>query len=288
MKVFYDPAYNATKHAWDTTRKASLVANYLRVKIPQIVLKRPKPLTVEDLLVCHSQEYIDAVRTGMPGRLACSNGFDWCEGLFPAVCSSNGGVLAACRQAMEDGAAGSLSSGLHHAHRDQGGGFCTFNGLAIAAIRLADSDFRVLIVDYDAHYGDGTSELIRPFPTIHQVDVSTSNFRYGQNNAFDYLMACVNTIDATNVENYNLVIYNAGMDPHEDCTIGGLRGVDDRVLLERDQFVFQHCARHRVPVAFALAGGYANNKLTNERLTRLHATTCELAYNHGYMYGTGD
>ncbi|GEM_PF-3972919 len=46
-------------------------------------------------------------------------------------------VLAAVSAALEDGVAGSLSSGLHHARRDYDNGLCTFNGLArVEAERL--------------------------------------------------------------------------------------------------------------------------------------------------------
>ncbi|MDP2769724.1 MAG: amidohydrolase family protein, partial [Giesbergeria sp.] len=47
------------------------------------------------------------------------------------VCASNGGAVAAALAAIAEGVAGSLSSGLHHAARGRGAGFCTFNGLAL-------------------------------------------------------------------------------------------------------------------------------------------------------------
>lgn len=73
------------------------------------------------------------------------------------VLATNGGVVAAAISALEHGTAGSLSSGLHHARRETGEGFCTFNGLAIAAREALSAGARsVLILDLDAHFGGGT------------------------------------------------------------------------------------------------------------------------------------
>lgn len=49
----------------------------------------------------------------------------------------------------------------HHAHQYTGSGFCVFNNVSIAAKHLTHNlGFkRVLIVDWDAHHGDGTQEL---------------------------------------------------------------------------------------------------------------------------------
>lgn len=61
----------------------------------------------------------------------------------------------------------------HHAHASHGGGFCLFNNVAIAAERLARQGKRVLIFDFDGHYGDGTAALFYPtdkvlYWSIHQ------------------------------------------------------------------------------------------------------------------------
>ncbi len=49
----------------------------------------------------------------------------------------------------------------HHAGRDRAAGFCIFNNVAYAAQRLLDesSAERIAILDFDAHWGDGTAEI---------------------------------------------------------------------------------------------------------------------------------
>jgi acetoin utilization deacetylase AcuC-like enzyme len=47
----------------------------------------------------------------------------------------------------------------HHAYPDHSSGFCIFNNVAIAAKKLVDEGKKVLIFDFDAHLGDGTSKI---------------------------------------------------------------------------------------------------------------------------------
>ncbi len=161
-----------------------------------------------------------------------------------------------------------LSSGLHHAHRESGAGFCTLNGLAIAArAALAASARSVLILDLDAHNGGGTASLIAADERIAQLDVSVDGYdtyessdrirRVFVSDGVQYLETiarCLDDLDR-NGQSFDLCIYNAGMDPHEDCAIGGRSGITGDVLAARETMVFEWCRRRGLPVAFVLAGG---------------------------------
>jgi acetoin utilization deacetylase AcuC-like enzyme len=72
-------------------------------------------------------------------------------------------MIAAARASLTDGCACAPVSGFHHAHYDTAGGYCAFNGLEITAQKLrADGEVqRVLIVDCDMHYGDGTDQILK-------------------------------------------------------------------------------------------------------------------------------
>jgi acetoin utilization deacetylase AcuC-like enzyme len=292
MQIFYGPAYTIAGNTFETTRKAGWVADALRgLENPEISLVEPVPLAARDVEAAHAAGYVESVRSGAPRTLAESQGFPWSATLFPSVCASNGGAVAAALQALADGVAGSLSSGMHHARRDYGAGFCTFNGLVLAAkAALAHGAEKVLILDLDAHCGGGTDELVRNEPRIAHLDISVNTFdRYASSRACDALWLVENGTDylATVAEGlrrfaaddrcFDLCIYNAGVDPFEGCRLGGLPGITAEDLRCRDELVFSWFRERNVPTAFVLAGGYVGPSLTREGLIDLHLATVDAA-----------
>lgn len=59
----------------------------------------------------------------------------------------------------------------HHATPTQPMGFCLINNVAVAASYLADQGERVLIVDYDAHHGNGTQDIFYTDPRVTYVSI---------------------------------------------------------------------------------------------------------------------
>jgi acetoin utilization deacetylase AcuC-like enzyme len=134
VPVFYRAEYVVSGYSFDTTRKAQwIVDSLIEAPIPGLELVEPVLLTRDPLLAVHDPDYVQAIETGEPRSLAESQGLRWDAGLWPMLLASNGGAVAAARAALDDGVAGSLSSGFHHAAHGYGDGFCTFNGLVIAA-----------------------------------------------------------------------------------------------------------------------------------------------------------
>lgn len=291
VRLFYSPEYVRSEHAFDTTRKAKWVADSLAATpIPGIELFEPPPLTEEQVVAVHEPAYVGAIESGIPLGLAQSQGFSWDEGLWPMVLASNGGVVAAARAALEDGIAGSLSSGLHHARRRRGAGFCTFNGLAIAAREaLAAGASSVLILDLDAHCGGGTASMIGDEPRICQEDVAVDRFDWYRGtdrihlelvaDSAAYLPTIKTRLEHLDREQtrFDLCLFNAGMDPCEDCDTGGLRGITRSILAERERIVFEWCRGRNMPIAFVLAGGYVGPRLDQQSLVDLHRLTLSAA-----------
>jgi acetoin utilization deacetylase AcuC-like enzyme len=234
----------------------------------------------------HDEHYVDQVLNGRGGQ------FSGEDESATSVLATTGGVLRAVETVLENGGcAGSLSSGLHHAKYDSSSGFCTFNGLVIGARRaLQLGARRVLILDLDAHCGGGTKELIgllrdQNIDGIEQVDVSVSSFDQYHNASFaqlkivgasEYLPTIEQSLsDIADPQSIDLVIYNAGMDPHEKA--GGVTGINDEVIRRREAMVFEWAKSHNLPIVWVLAGGYSSQSFTKRDVAALHRITAEEA-----------
>lgn len=290
LTIYYSSAYCVDGSAHDTLRKASWVAASLtRRPIAGVVLGEPRPLDSEELLTVHTEEYVEAVLTGKPRWQAQSQGFEWCEALYPAAAASSGGAVAAALHALENGTvAGSLSSGLHHARADVGEGYCTFNGLALAArAAVAAGASRVLILDFDAHGGGGTWSLLSGDPAFSCLDISTYDFdRFPNTRGWRSVLVSKADRYGSTIEkelraieepsSFDLCLYNAGMDPCE-LSDQGLPGLRQGALAQREQLVFQWARAAGLPVAFVLAGGYLSSRLDRGGLIALHRETVQRA-----------
>lgn len=295
LTVFYHPNYAAPigQHIMPI-RKFALVADELRAW-PDLAFAEPAPVGEGDLLRVHTREYVEAVRTGEPRVLAESQKFPWSAELFPSVCLTSGGCLAAARAALRESTSAALVSGFHHACADHGEGFCTFNGLVITADAMlaAGEAQRVAVLDMDLHYGNGTAQLAAARPHVFALsiygndfannvpyrDVSVRRHEDGANHrSFALPAGCdrgtmMNVIDEALplLANFRpeLLLYQAGADPYREDPYSPLAlGHDD--LRARDERVFTFARQHGIPVAWVLAGGYTEDV---RKVVRVHVNT---------------
>jgi acetoin utilization deacetylase AcuC-like enzyme len=292
LSIFYSPSFNDIPDSFDTFTKADEVAKLIQgLNNSSLALCEPRPATSAELQGVHAEEYLDALLTGVPLDLAMSNTLGWYEGLLAAVAASTGGLRDAALEALASGAdpdvatcnAGSLSSGLHHARYEHGNGYCTINGLVVAArAALAAGARRVLILDLDAHCGGGTAELIDGLDGVEQLDISVKSFdSYSSRedaqltilqDSAAYLDTIAEQLGAiAQPDEIDLILYNAGMDPHEHAS--GMSGITTEMLSQRESMVFEFARLHDIPVAFTLAGGYTGHGLTLEEVAQLHMLT---------------
>ena len=148
----------------------------------------------------------------------------------------------------------SPTSGAHHAHYDKAGGFCTFNFLVLAALKTLKSGARsVGIVDCDMHHGDGTENICKKLKLKNIIHYSfAQEGRSSHNQGADFIDEFAEQL--LRFKNCDLVIYNAGADPHIDDPLGGVLTTDE--MRSRDFVLYLMMKNFGIPVATSLAGGY--------------------------------
>jgi acetoin utilization deacetylase AcuC-like enzyme len=281
--VYYNPDYVASEYAFDTTRKAGELALRIESGESSVFLIDPSESVgqTEQLIEqAHSPTYVDAVRSGEPAGLAESQGFEWDPKIATMAIAHSAGLVAAVTAVLSGSIrfAGSLSSGLHHARREDGAGFCTFNGLVVAASAALELGAeRLLVLDLDAHCGGGTRSMTQP-ESVVQIDVSTVAFDTWSPAGVDALLMARPDDYLPKVEealrladaagSFDLVLYNAGMDPANS----GVSGAD---LTTREQMVAEWAKNREYRLVYALAGGYTGYNIRMSDLVELHFLTVE-------------
>lgn len=183
--LVYSEEFTKHRNIWDTCHPESpeRVQRIMMELEKQELLSRctrvpPREATDEDLLLIHSQEYIDLMRsTGSMTETelrALSDKYDSVylhPDSFSVALLSVGSVL----QLVDKVLSSELRNGFavvrppgHHAQRDQSNGYCVFNNVAIAA-RYAQNRHRinrVLIVDWDVHHGQGIQYSFQDDPSV--------------------------------------------------------------------------------------------------------------------------
>ncbi len=228
-----------------------------------------QPIDRTDLELAHSKKYIEGV---FAGTIANGHG-NRNRAVADSTLWTVGSMVAAARQALVSKVACSPSSGFHHAHYESGGGFCTFNGLIVAARTVLNEGRakRVGILDCDWHYGDGTENILRQLQLRSQILHRTSGREHFDDVA-DYDAWLTRSLEALWEEDVDLILYQAGADAHRNDPLGGL--LSDQQMADRDRQVFDFCFAKQIPIAWNLAGGYQRSSDgAIDKVIELHRAT---------------
>ncbi|XP_056139795.1 uncharacterized protein SYNPCC7002_A1628 [Lampris incognitus] len=231
----------------------------------------------QELLSCvHTDEYLDNFINGkINEKEQRRTGFPWSPGLVTRCRYETGGTLLAAEIALQRGLACSTAGGTHHAFPSYGSGFCLLNDLAVAAKYLLSnhsSKPKVLIVDLDVHQGDGTAFIFKEEPFVFTLSVhSGKNFPLRKQNSDLDVSAedgtedkeYMSTVEAhlpwvLNTFRPDLVLYDAGVDPHQEDELGRLN-LTDKGLYQRDLYVMKTVVARGVPLASVIGGGYSRD-----------------------------
>lgn len=264
LKVFYSPKQSVASlksFSPSAGKPEKLVAQWLERYPIEIV--EPRPVTLQDLGLAHDPSYVlDVIRcrrdNGFGNRSAeVADSLPWTSG---SMVSAVQYVLA------HGGVACSPTSGFHHAGYNFSQGYCTFNGLMVAALMVRQQVNRVAILDCDYHYGNGTDDIIRQLELGFVAHYTTGkSAQHGDAERFLGELPSILEQLAGDV-----LLYQAGADAHVWDPLGGW--MTSGQMRRRDRLVFDWCRGRGTPVVWNLAGGYQEDF---QSVLDLHHATLE-------------
>ncbi len=276
FKIVYHPRYdlNLGAHVFPS-QKFRLIAEELQSSgiADSGDFLEPQRATDEDLLRVHTPSWVHKLKTGtLSASEIMKLEVPYSAELVEAVWLAAGGSILAAQSALRDGFGCNLSGGFHHAYANHGEGFCAIHDVAVAIRRLqADAQIKkAMIVDTDVHHGNGTASIFADDASVFTISIHQENnypahkppsdvdlnMRDGAGND-EYLAALIPTVQRC-LDNFkpDLVFYVGGADPYAEDQLGGLK-LTLEGLKRRDREVFEAARSRNIPVATALAGGYA-------------------------------
>lgn len=251
--IHYTPlmAADAASYSPSAGKPAQVMASWADFGLPlEIVV--PPPVSVDQICLAHDRAFVEGVLSGQR-----SNGFgNTLPGVAASLPFTSGAMLAAARAALAN-QRGAIApcSGFHHAGYDFAGGYCTFNGLMVTAtVLLAEGKVRKIgILDCDQHWGNGTEDIVQRLHLGTKIVHYSPTHDFGRaQRAEEFLVALPQLL--VRFADCDLVLYQAGADPHIDDPLGGWLTTEQ--IYRRDAQVFDGLRNQGIPVAWNLAGGY--------------------------------
>ena len=306
LKVYHTDQYMLDLPDWHRFPIAKYAMLRARVAASGLLgpgeLRAPEAATVAQLCRAHDAEYVRRVIAGELDEVERRRiGLPYSPALVERSLRSVGATIAACRWALIEGAAANLAGGTHHAFAAKGEGFCVFNDAAVAARAMQAEGLarRVVVIDCDVHQGNGTAAILADDPSVFTFSIHAAKndpLRKEQSDldielpdrADDatYQRELARGLeDAIGRSNADLAIYLAGADPYEDDRPGRL-ALTKAGLAARDALVFDRCGRAGLPVAVAMAGGYARD-ITDTVDIQFETVRAAVEYAAGWASGRG-
>jgi len=275
----YHPAYSKptlpSSHRFPMKVFSGIYKKLLKdgVAVPGQNLFQPARMpSVEELVAAHDEVYIDKFRLGALGDKEMRKiGLPWSPELVERTFAEVAGTILTADLALTCGLAVNTAGGTHHAHYDFGSGYCIVNDLAVTALRVLNNKQvdRVLILDLDVHQGDGTARILKDDKRVFTLSVhcsenfpavkATSNLDIALPKGIgdDVYIKTVEAALRETIEDFKpqLVLYDAGVDVHENDALGGF-AITDEGLIRREALVLDTLVGKGIPVAAFVGGGY--------------------------------
>jgi acetoin utilization deacetylase AcuC-like enzyme len=277
IAIVHHPAYVAPAPARSTYRwnKNGLIRDLLLAEGDRVAWHTPEPIPPRWLEAVHDPDYVaEVLEARVPAIKTRRIGFPVTPEVAARAQAVPGGTWLAAHLALNHGFAANTAGGSHHALSDTGAGYCVFNDLAVAAVRLIEEGTvdRLVVVDCDVHQGDGTAALLAGRPGIATYSIhaeknfparkarSTLDVPLADGLGDDaYLGILAETLGPFLAEyRPQLILYQAGVDPFAGDKLGRLSLTLDG-LTRRERLIARLAGG--VPLASTVGGGYGDDAL---------------------------
>ena len=268
MKIYYSPkclAYSQPGHPESPSRVSS---TYKFLEEKGYSFNEPGLCSEDDILLAHSSGLFESMKN--------ESFFDFDTPVFKGIyniarLSAGSAIDAAMHCLNNDEKAFSLMRPPgHHATKNNLGGFCYFNNIAIASLKARKKVQKVAIVDFDCHHGNGTEDIILGrkdflYLSLHQSPLYPGTGLQSKDNCLNYPLSASTTPDEflsvlqdglKKVEQFgpDLLAISAGFDSYRLDPITNLT-----LELETYREVGRMLAAVNKPAFSVLEGGYSSD-----------------------------
>lgn len=290
LPIIFHPRYDIglwgleNRHPFDS-KKYGKVFRYLCDRgliVGKAHFQPEKKVEDAELLRVHTLTYVQSLkRSSTIARIAELDLLRWVpncilqRNFLDPMRWATAGTMLGVDLAMKYGWAINLGGGYHHAKSDSSSGFCFFADINLAA-QWAFEQYptvkRLMVIDLDAHQGNGFEAIFKDDPRVDVFDMYNADiypmdlpaaqwirWRFPLRSGTverDYMATLQAHLPAAIQQSSpDLILYNAGTDPYEKDLLGGLR-VSAAGLAVRDQVVFEQVRHRGIPILMVLSGGY--------------------------------
>ena len=268
MKIYYSPkclAYSQPGHPESPSRVSS---TYKFLEEKGYSFNEPGLCSEDDILLAHSSGLFESMKN--------ESFFDFDTPVFKGIyniarLSAGSAIDAAMHCLNNDEKAFSLMRPPgHHATKNNLGGFCYFNNIAIASLKARKKVQKVAIVDFDCHHGNGTEDIILGrkdflYLSLHQSPLYPGTGLQSKDNCLNYPLSASTTPDEflsilqdglKKVEQFgpDLLAISAGFDSYRLDPITNLT-----LELETYREIGRMLAAVNKPAFSVLEGGYSED-----------------------------
>ncbi|XP_028172661.1 histone deacetylase 11 [Ostrinia nubilalis] len=303
--LVYDDKYNVSFlglerfHLFDAKKWRNII-EYLKNAelITDECLVKPHEAKKSDLLVVHTKKYLRSLKWStkvamiaeVPVVACLPNMLVQYAYLRPMRLQTGGSILAG-KLALERGWSINVGGGFHHCSGDKGGGFCPYADITLLIQFLIMNRLiqNAMIVDLDAHQGNGYERDFLGVPEVYIMDMYNRNIypkdkeakqairrKVELNNKvedLEYMLKLRQNLKAAlNEFKPDILVYNAGTDILDSDPLGFMR-ISEVGIIKRDEFVFEICKEHHIPIVMLTSGGYLRKtaRIIADSIINLHS-----------------